>query len=747
MKRPLPVIVLLLMSTGLVTVMLWRLRNAPEPAADTGLTELSTDSHQRMLAALEDVRQRSLEEDPYFSRQPLEVELQKLKELEIFKDFADPGTAPRRFELHHSVSQHYRRLGQLDFAIEHLLEAERIQAEFGLRLPAEVAERYLYETGLTYLRKGETENCLHCVTGESCILPITGAGIHSQREGSRIAMAYFERIVRANPEHLRAVWLLNIAAMTLGEFPENVPEPFRLPPERFRAVSEFPRFHEIGRDVGVRTISCGGAGIADDFDNDGLIDLFAGTWAPDEQVYLHRNTGRGDFTREAAGIGLEGILGGINGVQADFDNDGHLDLFLVRGAWLGAQGRHPNSLLRNLGGGTFRDVTFELGLGEAHFPSSCAAWADFDNDGDLDLFVGNEGFPCQLFRNDGAEGFVDVAEMAGVTNDRHTKGATWGDFNGNGLPDLYVSNLKGENRLYRNNGDGTFTDVAPELNVHLPFHSFPTWFWDVNNDGELDLFVGSYNAGTEHLAAEYTGRARLDETSKLYLNDGQGGFRDVSQEYGLNRTTQPMGCNFGDLDNDGFLDFYLGTGYPELGGVMPNLMFRNVNGERFEDVSLAGGFAHLQKGHATAFADFDNDGDQDIFMQMGGAYPADAFGNVLYENPGFGNHWVRVKLEGVTSNYSAIGARIRANLIEHGRPRSIYRWVNSGGSFGGNPLQQQIGLGQATRIESLEIDWPASGTRQIFQDLPVDRLIEITEHDDTYRSSVPPSFRFKQPPR
>ena len=234
--------------------------------------------------------------------------------------------------------------------------------------------------------------------------------------------------------------------------------------------------------------------------------------------------------------------------------------FWVRGAWLGKVGQHPNSLLRNLGGGRFRDVTFDVGLGDVHYPSSNAAWADFDLDGDVDLFVGNEAAPCQLFRNDGDAGFVDVAPNAGVTNDRFSKGSSWGDIDGDRKPDLYVSNLEGMNRLYRNNGNGTFTDIAEEVNVQLPLKSFPAWFWDVNNDGNLDLYVASYDVGIDHIAADYAGLPRTDELDRLYLGDGQGDFRDVAGDYGLTRTTQPMGCNFGDLDNDGFLDFYLGNG-------------------------------------------------------------------------------------------------------------------------------------------------------------------------------------------
>lgn len=728
--------VLFLGLTSAVGITVWFANRGDERPA------LADDSHARMVRVLEAVRRKALVDNPYFETRSIDEHTRELSQL-----VAANSNEERECGLHFLLAEDYRRIGRIDLAVEHTLESERILSQGRVHLSSEAEQEILYQFGVTFLRQGETENCVNCRTGESCILPIQGGGVHEQQIGSRTAMKYFERVLQLNPEHLPARWLLNVAAMTLGEFPDGVPESMRIPAESFRSEVTFPRFRDVARDVGLRMVDCGGAGIAEDFDNDGLIDILAATWDPGGQVHFLRNTGRGDFTDETEQAGLTGILGGINGVQADFDNDGFVDVFLVRGAWLGEAGRYPNSLLRNLGGGRFRDVTFELGLGGVQFPTSTAAWSDFDLDGDVDLFVGNESAPCQLFRNDGPKGFTDIAATAGVTNDRFTKGAVWGDVDDDRRPDLYVSNLQGLNRLYHNNGDGTFTDVAPELGVELPFHSFPAWFWDVNNDGRLDLYVPSYEVDVEYVAAEYAGLLPTSEPDCLYLNDGRGGFRNAASEYGLTRITQPMGCNFGDLDNDGFPDFYLGTGYPELDAIMPNLMFHNRGGERFEDVSLPGGFAHLQKGHGTAFADLDNDGDQDIFMQMGGAYPVDAFGNVLYENPGFGNHWIRLKLTGHASNQCGIGARIRVDVVDRGQRRSIYNWLNSGGSFGGSPLQPQIGLGQAERIETLEVDWPASDNRQVFHDLPVDRFVEIHEGHEQFRISElhPVPFRSGSP--
>jgi hypothetical protein len=193
-----------------------------------------------------------------------------------------------------------------------------------------------------------------------------------------------------------------------------------------------------------------------------------------------------------------------------------------------------------------------------------------------------------------------------------------------------------------------------------------------------------------------------------------------------------MGSNFGDLNNDGWLDMYLGTGSPDYKMIIPNKLYLNHGGRRFADVSEAAGMAHLQKGHGVAFADLDADGDQDVFMQMGGAYPVDKYVDALFENPGFGNNFVSIELVGVESNRFGVGSRIRVEVEEDGQTRSIYRWVNSGGSFGCNPLRQQIGVGKATRVRRLDVFWPRSNQRQTFDDLPANCIIRVTEGTEKY---------------
>lgn len=725
--------------------------NQPQQATSTGSPQIK-NSHARMLDALNGIRRRSPNEHGWIG----DGRARKLRSVAATIDPSTPLIKQR--QVYYGLGMTELMLGNESAAIAALTRCHLLDNQAESSIPTSAKAQLTFELAVAYLRYGETQNCCQRNNPDSCIVPIQGEGIHVKPEGSTEAIKYFLKALdstdRRSPIHLKARWLLNIAYMTIGEYPANVPEQYLIKPGTWESGGQVPRFRNIAKQVGVDTFSnCGGA-IADDFNNDGYLDLAVSNYHPEGQLQLLINNQDGGFQNTTTQADLSGIYGGLNLVQADYNNDGYTDILVLRGGWLFAFGNQPNSLLRNNGNGTFTDVTFDAGLGDAFYPTQTAAWADFDNDGDLDLYIGNETTsmakrkveaPCQLFRNNADGTFTDIAQHAGVTNNRFTKAVVWGDYDADRLPDIYVSNFNEANRLYHNNGDGTFTDVAPQLNVTGPNISFPAWFWDFDNDGHLDLYASGFNSNATIVAADYLGvYDNTRQISRLYQGDGQT-FRDVAQEFDLTRSHSPMGANFGDLDNDGYLDFYLGTGDVYFSEIAPNAMYLNRNGQRFEEVTMAGGFGHLQKGHAIVFADFDNDGDQDVFEQMGGALLGDKFYDALFMNPGFGNHWISVKLIGVQSNRSGIGARIRVVLQDQGTTRSIYKHVDSGGSFGANPLRQTIGLGQTDRIDRLEVFWPTTNRTQVFEDLPVDQTIQIIEGADMFTSIPLRTFQLGQP--
>jgi tetratricopeptide (TPR) repeat protein len=706
--------------------------HAPVEKSEAGelAATMATAEHEAMRSVLAQIAERGQDESPFVG----DRHARELRSLLAVPGYAEGlgKDAQWRFYLDLGIAE--LRLGKEEKAIEQLkvaldLAPSTSRAEFATKTSH-------YQLGVAWLRFGETQNCCQRNNADSCIVPIKGDGIHVKEQGSRNAIEHLSRVLDfpANPEDEEerlevdesARWLINIAYMTLGEYPQKVPEKYRVAKKVFEPEEDFPVFRNIMPELGLQTFNLCGGVVMDDFDNDLDLDIITCSWDLKGQTRVFRNDGSDEFTDVTKASGLEGFYGGLNLNQADYDNDGDLDVFIMRGAWLKANGLHPNSLLRNDGELRFTDVTISSGVGALNLPTKTSGWADYDNDGDLDLYVGNETSekvhaPCQLFRNEGNGTFVDVASQAGVADERFSMGAVWGDYNGDRYPDLFLS-LVGDNKLYRNNKDGTFTDVATELGITEPPSSFAAWFWDFDNDGHLDIYVGC-NSGPVGVIDT---NMRF-YTMKLWRNRGDGSFVDVAAEKNLLDPAEPMGSNFGDLDNDGFLDFYLATGNTSFAELRPNIMYHNQGGQRFANVTMSGGFGHLQKGHGVSFGDFDNDGDQDVYVQLGGAYPADKNADALFENPGTPFHSVMLKLEGRQSNRCAIGAKIRLHITEHGVSRMICKDVTSGSSFGANPLRQSIGTGSASVIDKLEIYWPTTDTTQEFLNLDSDSLYHIVE--------------------
>ena len=603
------------------------------------------------------------------------------------------------------------------------------------------------DMALTYQRMGERMNCIQNHGAESCIFPISKAGVHLDKTGSEKAIEIYKTILANDRNDLESRWLLNIAYMTAGGYPQDVPPQYLLKVSDDDSMHLVKPFVNVAPNLGLTEQTMSGGVIVDDFNNDGYPDIVLSTWSLSDHMHYYRNNANGTFTDISDSSGLGFLPGGLNIMQTDYNNDGFKDIFVLRGGWKGRFGNEPNSLLRNNGDGTFTDVTKESGLLSFH-PTQTATWADFNNDGWLDVFIGNEtspggeANPCELYINNKNGTFTETAVRAGCAITAYVKGVTSADYDNDGLTDIFISSFDRKKILLKNvtgkDGIVKFMDVSEKSGVSRNLdRSFPTWFWDYDNDGWPDILVCGYEFSKS--LAYYAGAEALqlpegnDGKIILFRNNHDGTFENVSAKVGLNKIAFAMGSNFGDIDNDGYLDFYLGTGNPGLKSVVPNKMFKNLNGKRFLDVTTSARVGNLQKGHAVSFADLDNDGNEDIFIKMGGAYAGDAYANSLYLNPGQNNnHWINLSLHGTVSNKAAIGARIKVTFKENDTLRSVYRDVNSGGSFGANPLRQHIGIGQATVIKKIEIRWPVTGKVQVFENVPVDVNMNITEGDSTF---------------
>ncbi|MDW8353243.1 MAG: FG-GAP-like repeat-containing protein [Bryobacterales bacterium] len=550
------------------------------------------------------------------------------------------------------------------------------------------------------------------------------------------AARMFRAAVQTRPT-LLDLWLLQLAAEQSGGADRASVFPLR--EERFDP-SDPPRlrFTDIAPELGINRRDGNGTCAWGDYDGDGDLDLF--TAGSGHFVALFRNEG-GKFRDATEQAGLARVPSGYSLNLVDYDNDGRLDLYVSLNGW---SGPYPNRLLRNLGDGRFQDVSRQAGLAD---PGSgfVSLWGDLDHDGWLDLVVANgvlkDGSVPQIYRNNGDGTFANVTRRAGLEEppDWGAIGIALGDYDRDGDLDLFVNGLgNGPNRLYRNNGDFTFTNVTDRAGVaQAPHNGFVAFFFDYNNDGWPDLLTTSlapWDAVLQGLTRQFSVPSAAGvhpDATRLFRNNRDGTFTDVTFSARLYYPAGTMGAGVADLDNDGFLDIYLGTGDPSLSRLEPNRLFRNNGDGTFTDLTFFAGVARPgKKGHGVCFVDFDEDGDLDLYAQQGGHYPGDAAENVFYRNErGSENHWLGVELVPARGNRFAVGAQL---LLQAGN-WTLHREVKGSEGFGStSPYRVHFGLGPHRRAERLEVRWPG-GSSQEFRDIEANQIIQIRQDSASWR--------------
>ena len=457
-------------------------------------------------------------------------------------------------------------------------------------------------------------------------------------------------------------------------------------------------FDEVAQSAGVVKGGEAGAIAWFDMDGDGDEDLYVANLGPNR---LFRNDGNGLFTRLKK-TGLEGGGAQSLGVAVgDYDNDGHLDLFVAN---VGS----PNRLYRNEGGGVFRNVTRAAGVGGGSASSYSAAWADYDRDGLLDLYVANGTQQSVagnfLYHNDGGGRLSAAGERAGVRGADASLGCAWGDYDSDGLPDLYVANFGQPNRLYRNNGDGTFTDRADQAGVDDAGNGAGAAWGDYDNDGHLDLYLFNTNSGAD--------------VDRLYRNRGDGTFADVTAAAGLSAHEDGEAVLWADLDNDGWLDLFV-VNRSDFSR-QRNRLYRNLSGTRFADVAATAGVEGSGVGHPAAFADYDGDGRLDLYV---GSFPRKP--EELFRNRTEAGRSLVVRLVGRRSNRAGIGARV---VVIAGALTMTREVSSSSGRSSQNQLAPHFGLGSAGAADRVEVRWP-SGAVQALESIPAG-VIELEEPEN-----------------
>jgi hypothetical protein len=489
-----------------------------------------------------------------------------------------------------------------------------------------------------------------------------------------------------------------------------------------------------------------------DYNNDGNLDIFFTNGAditslkknsPKYWNRLFRNNGDGTFTDVTEKTGLSGTGYDTGVAIGDYDNDGYEDIFVA--------GVHRNTLYHNNGDGTFTDVTEKAGLAhpdKEYGPlwSVGAAWVDINNDGLLDLFVVNymswdvnkepdckfngkpeychpkfyKELPNQLFLNNGDGTFTDVSAKSGIRS-HLGKGMAAGiaDYDGDGLPDVFVANDKLFNSLFHNKGNLRFEELAFETGVALPEHGnlisgMGVDFRDLNNDGYPDIVLVALDT----------------ETFPVYQNDGKGAFTEITAKSGMALLSNAMSGyspNIADFDNDGWKDIFVSRGdvqSPAMAGRrkidQPNTVFRNLPGGKWSALTGEAGFAAQppRRHRGSAFGDFNHDGKLDLVVTALSA-PAQIWIN---DSPN-SNHWLELALQGTKSNRDAIGAKIR---ITAGGQTQFNHVTTASGYASSSAGPVHFGLGTARTVDDIEIRWP-SGSTQVLKNVEADRILRVKE--------------------
>jgi hypothetical protein len=525
----------------------------------------------------------------------------------------------------------------------------------------------------------------------------------------------------ADPGNERARSWLWLTSTRLGGYPDSIPKEHRM---EMKAGYERPTVHfeDIAHKIGLDKTSAGRGLAVFDYNNDGLLDVVITSAHGGSNLY--RNNGDGTFTDVSVESGIDTCVNGFVVTVGDYNNDGYADLFITRlGFFVGEA-----QLYRNNGDGTFTDVTEEAGL-KIWGPAFTASWVDYDCDGYLDLFVANNlgglfdrKTPNRLFHNNGNGTFTEVTDQAGLSTIWPTIGSAWGDYNDDGYPDLFLSNAMGSSQLYRNNGDGTFTDVSEEAGVTGYCIGSVTFWCDYNNDGLLDIVQFSWSDHEDVIYTMRNGKGPpTGRPHRIYHNNGDGTFTLKDREVGLDGCWGSMSGNFGDFNNDGNIDLLLGNGSPRMDRLEPPILLES-DGTKFRNVTFSSGLPFSGKSHGSNMADLFGDGRMSILIAAGGAYPGDLLTTIVYYPKELPGNYLNVRLVGVKSNRSAIGARITL----HAGGRQQMREVGGGSNFGCLPFEQHFGLADIKIANAIDIRWP-SGLRQRILNPPVNDTIQITE--------------------
>jgi enediyne biosynthesis protein E4 len=485
-------------------------------------------------------------------------------------------------------------------------------------------------------------------------------------------------------------------------------------------------FTDVSGQCGISGLQSSWCASWADYDGDGNVDVMAlghNQGLTGSTSHLWHNNGDGTFTDATTQAGMDPHNGDAHGaVWADFDSDGQVDLYVAKGT-MKEELVNYNDLWRNNGNGTFANIAHSADVEGLGHRSRGSGAVDYDNDSDLDIFNTNFERPSGggmnvLYRNNGDLTFTDVATGAGLLRpDITNRTAAWADFNRDGFIDVFITEIDG---LYKNNGDGTFTDVTVAAGIINGSDIVESGAWgDYDNDGNPDLYLTEGTGGDE--SADGSQVPDTEIQGILYHNNGDGTFTDVTTQSGAINMVSALGVTWEDYDNDGYLDLYIVN--TEFASKL-NRLYRNNRDGTFTDVAAEAGVgaksAQGGRGSDASFMDYNNDGFPDLFVCNGAGNKLGPL--LLFRNNGNSNGWLNVALRGTQSNRGGIGAKLRLKAAR----QTQYREFTEQHYMGQNYVPIHFGLGQATIIDSLTITWP-SGTTQTLRNIAVNQTIKVRE--------------------
>lgn len=631
------------------------------------------------------------------------------------------------------LGKEYMRNGQYLEAIKQWKNCQSYANKYKLPLGPADLNTFTYNVALAQILGGDRDNRNAGVDNKLFTLPIPKGIEVPHTEGYKAAVKLLESHLFKVSDDEDCKYLLNLAYMKLGKYPQKPFSGWRMSEDSFVDEMTIGTFREIASEIGLEAETQAGSIVVDDFDLDFDDDVLISSGGFNDSLRYFENIGNGQFVERTEDAGLSNIRGISNLSAGDINKDGLPDIYAMRGTYMGPFGKngslHDVVLLNRKG--RFEDITPDH-MREWAAPTSMAFFRDMNMDGWLDIVAipstqqeGDQG--VRVYYNNGKQDFTLAEDANGMEAKGDIAGAIITDFNQSSFQDSFYSIRKHQNKLYFNNGfvkkgapQGSIWDIeefSDDEEVISIKDAGPCVVYDANNDGWVD-FINFLNFDIPPSIimkeADPMNMKGATMTPHILVNNMGTGFIKHSLATGLDKTISVGGAAAADLNNDGTFDLILGSRCPTEMAPTQSRVFINLPAQGFKEVTTSSGMGTLYKVSAIAVSDFDKDGDNDIFMATGGNFPGERSPLLVYQNPGNDKKWLGIKLVGIRSTSSPSGIKVVINVQTDEGPQKIYYFYNIDSGFGQGSSMHVIGLNDIRSIDNVEVFWPGMSLATVY---------------------------------